>query len=116
MASDRDKKIRSLKDNPAGKVVSDSGGNRWEWGSSTDETTRLLNELNNDELTLERTGITPKAGEQAPDKPEPKAGPAARKKPGAPEQPAAKGAKPASARDAGGGFNPYDHTSTPRKR
>jgi hypothetical protein len=114
MPSDRDKRIRSLKDNPAGKVVTDSGGNRWEWGS-TDETTRLLKELNNDELTLERTGITPRTEEQDPAKAKP--GPAARKaKPKTPEKPAAKGVKPAPGRDAGGGFNPYDHTSNPRKR
>jgi hypothetical protein len=57
MPSDSDKKIRSIKDNPAGKVVSEGGGgNRWEWDSD-DPTSLLLKRLANDELAIEQTGI-----------------------------------------------------------
>jgi hypothetical protein len=51
-----DKWIRSVKDNPAGKVVADPEGNRWEW-QSDDETAHLLKKLNNDELSIEKTDI-----------------------------------------------------------
>ena len=37
MPSGSDKWIRSIKDNPAGKVVADPEGNRWEWQSDEDE-------------------------------------------------------------------------------
>ena len=55
------KRIRSLDDNPAGKVVSDAGGNRWEWRSDGDDpTTRLLRKLSNTDLALEPTGVVRK--------------------------------------------------------
>ena len=52
------KRIRSLDDNPAGQVVSDAGGNRWQWKSDGDDgTTRLLRKLSNTDLALEPTGV-----------------------------------------------------------
>ena len=100
--------IRPLKDNAAGKVVTDAAGSRWEWDSAQhDETGRLLRKLHNEELAIEQSDITPNpvrargtraqrsaAGEQRPQKPSKKSG----------------------ARDAGGGFNPYDSTGKPRRR
>jgi hypothetical protein len=102
MPSNSDKWIRSVKDNPAGKVVSDPEGNRWQW-ESNDETSHLLKKLTNDELAIEKTDLHPKL--------ERRAGRAA-----APAQP-----KPSSrplkpgARDSGGGFNPYDHAGKKRR-
>ena len=58
MPSGSDKWIRSIKDNPAGKVVADPEGNRWEW-QSDDETSHLLKKLNNDELSIEKTDLRP---------------------------------------------------------
>jgi hypothetical protein len=58
MPSNSDKWIRSIKDNPAGKVVSDPEGNRWEW-QSEDETSHLLKKLTNDELAIESTDLHP---------------------------------------------------------
>ena len=52
MPEDPNKWIRSIKENPAGKVVADPEGNRWEW-QAEDDTSRLLNKLNNDELAIE---------------------------------------------------------------
>jgi hypothetical protein len=99
------KSIRSLKDNPAGKVVADAEGNRWEW-QSADETAHLLKQLNNDELAIEKTDIhpTPKrlglgTAAAKPTAAKPVTGPS---KPGV--------------RDKGGGFNPYDHAGKPRRR
>ncbi len=41
-----DKWIRSIKENPAGKVVEEPNGTRWEWDSSdSDKTSRLLQKL-----------------------------------------------------------------------
>ncbi len=100
-----DKWIRSVKDNPAGKVVADPEGNRWEW-QSNDETAHLLKKLNNDELSIEKTDLRPrlKAGAEktaAPSKP-------------APTPTAGQALKPA--RDKGGGFNPYDNSGKPKRR
>ena len=58
MPSNSDKWIRSIKDNPAGKVVADPEGNRWEW-QSNDETSHLLKKLSNDELAVESTKLQP---------------------------------------------------------
>ena len=102
MSSGSDNKIRSLKDNPAGQVVADAEGNRWQWDSD-DETAIQLKKLNNDELAIERTDIHPL--------PTPPAGAAAGK--------SAKidAKKPlAKRRDAGGGFNPYDSPGKSRRR
>ena len=64
------KRIRSLDDNPDGKVVSDAGGNRWQWKSDGDDrTTRLLRKLSNTDLALEPTGVVRKlspAGDKRP--------------------------------------------------
>ena len=101
MPSGSDKWIRSIKDNPAGKVVSDPEGNRWQW-ESDDETARLLKKLNNDELSIEHTDIrptpvVPKGTAAAP--------------------PKAETAKPLrKSRDAGSGFNPYDSSGKGRRR
>jgi hypothetical protein len=105
MPSGSDKWIRSVKENPAGKVVADPEGNRWEW-QSDEETAHLLKKLNNDELSIEKTDIRPSlqkgAGKAAASKPAP--APTVRHplKPGAP--------------DKGGGFNPYDHSGKPKRR
>ena len=52
--------IRSLKDNAAGKVVTDGAGSRWEWDAQQDETSRQLRKLQNDELAIEQTNLQPK--------------------------------------------------------
>jgi hypothetical protein len=98
-----DKWIRSVKDNPSGKVVADKEGNRWEWDSN-DDTGRLLRQLNNDELAIEKTDIRPV--------------PSGRKRKTRPTEPATgktKGSVLAGASDAGGGFNPYDNAGKPRR-
>jgi hypothetical protein len=102
MPSNSDKWIRSLKDNPAGKVVADPEGNRFEW-ESQDDTSLLLKKLNNDELAIEKTDLyaTPERAANA--------------------NTAAPASKPASrplksgGRDSGGGFNPYDHAGKKRR-
>jgi len=98
--------IRPLKDNAAGKVVTDAAGTRWEWDSAQhDETSRLLRKLNNDELAIEQTDITPNPlrtrGARA-------------KRSNADEHRAHKPVKKAAGRDAGGGFDPYDSGTKPR--
>ena len=103
MASGSDKWIRSIKDNPAGKVVADPEGNRWEW-QSDEETAHLLEKLDNDELSIEKTDIRPPLKGNLKD--------AASTEPAPPER---KPLKP-GARDKGGGFNPYDHSGTPKRR
>ncbi len=57
--SDTDSHNRSGTDTPAGKVVTDSEGNRvWEWIADTiDGTSRLLRRLNSDDLKLEDTQV-----------------------------------------------------------
>ena len=102
MPSGPDNKIRSIKDNPAGKVVADAEGNRWQWDSN-DETSVQLKKLNNDELAIERTDIHPR--------PTPPSGAAAAEKPKT--EPAK---APAKRRDAGGGFNPYDSPGKSKRR
>ena len=99
MPSNSDKWIRSVKDNTAGKVVADPEGNRWEW-QSNDDTSHLLKKLNNDELAIESTDLHP-----TPSSPARKA---------AAPKPQARPLKP-GARDAGGGFNPYDHAGKKRR-
>lgn len=102
MPSNSDKWIRSLKDNPAGKVVADPEGNRFEW-EAQDETSRLLKKLNNDELAIEKTDLyqTPERAAQ----------------PGAPAPEGKRASRPLKpgARDSGGGFNPYDHGGKKRR-
>jgi hypothetical protein len=104
MPSGSDKWIRSIKDNPAGKVVADPEGTRWEW-QSDEETAHLLKKLNNDELSIERTDIRPPlkgsdAKDAAPSEPPPR-----ERNPSKPD-----------ARDKGGGFNPYDNSGKPKRR
>jgi hypothetical protein len=99
MPSNTGKWIRSVKDNTAGKVVADPGGNRWEW-KSDDETSHLLKKLNNEELSIESTDLHP-----TPAPPERNA--AATKARNRPLKP--------GARDQGGGFNPYDHAGKKRR-
>ena len=103
MPSGPDNKIRSIKDNPAGKVVADAEGNRWQWDSN-DETSIQLKKLNNDELAIERTDIHPRPT------PRPEKAAAAAKPKTEPAKPLAK------RRDAGGGFNPYDNPGKSRRR
>jgi hypothetical protein len=107
-----DKWIRSIKDNPAGKVVSDPDGNRWEW-QSDDETAHQLSKLNNDELAIEKTDIRPSLkGDARKPAVAHKTAPTRRAKPdpsfGQPLRP--------GARDTGGGFNPYDSSGKPKRR
>ncbi len=102
MSSGSDNKIRSIKDNPAGKVVSDAEGNRWQWDSN-DETSVQLKKLNNDELAIERTDIHPR--------------PTPPPRPVAAAKPKTEPAKPlAKRRDSGGGFNPYDSPGKSKRR
>lgn len=109
MPSGSDKWIRSIKDNPNGKVVADPEGNRWQWGSE-DDTSLLLKKLSNDELAIEQTDLHRRLGTPAaPQAPIASAG----RKPAA--RPALNPLKKAPKRDAGGGFNPYD-SGTPKRR
>lgn len=103
MPSNSDKWIRSLKDNPAGKVVADPEGNRFEW-ESQDDTSLLLKKLNNDELAIEKTDLyaTPQRAAEPAAAAAPKSKPASR--------PLKTGG-----RDSGGGFNPYDHAGKKRR-
>jgi hypothetical protein len=98
MPSNSDKWIRSIKDNPSGKVVADPEGNRWEW-QSDDDTSHLLKKLSNDELAIESTDLHPKIERNAE-----KTDTAKRRRP----------LKP-GARDSGGGFNPYDHAGKKKR-
>jgi len=98
-----DKKwIGSIKDNPAGKVVADTEGNRWQWDSE-DETQRLLKQLENDALAIEKTDIRPVPSQKQ------------KAAAGTAPKPAGRPLKPGK-RDSGGGFNPYDHAGRPRRR
>jgi hypothetical protein len=99
-----DKPIRSIKDNPAGKVVTDTDGNRWEWGSA-DATSHLLKQLHNDELAIEKTDVHPTPKRPAQDRSAKNAAPTPVSRP-----------LKQGARDKGGGFNPYDHSGRPRRR
>lgn len=102
MPSNSDKWIRSIKDNPAGKVVADPEGNRWEW-QADDETSHLLKKLGNEELAIESTDLHPKV--ERPDQPR-NASPTAKR---------TGRALKSGARDSGGGFNPYDHAGKKRR-
>ena len=64
MPSNSDEWIRSIKDNPAGKVVADPDGNRWEW-QSNDETSHQLQKLSNDELAIESMNLHPRSTQAA---------------------------------------------------
>ena len=105
-----DKWIRSIKDNPAGKVVADPEGNRWEW-QSEEETAHQLEKLSNDELAIEKTDIrpTPRGGTPKPAVAH-KTRPA--HEPGLPPRRPLKSGE----RDAGGGFNPYDSSGKAKRR
>jgi len=94
--------IRPLKDNAAGKVVTDDAGSRWQWDADQDETSRQLRKLHNDELAIEQTNIRPRGLARG-----------ARRSTVA--TPPSKPLKKAS-RDAGGGFNPYDNAGKPPRR
>ena len=89
--------IRPIKDNPAGRVVADPEGNRWEW-QSNDETSHLLKKLNNDALAIEKTDLHPPLERREQRNAAP-----------TPAKPLSRPSRP-GARDAGGGFNPYDHS------
>ena len=93
--------IRSLKDNAAGKVVTDGAGSRWEWDAQQDETSRQLRKLQNDELAIEQTNIRPKGARGAQQAPA--------------VTPPSKPLKKAK-RDPGGGFDPYDNAGKPPRR
>lgn len=109
MSSGSDKWIRSIKDNPAGKVVSDTDGNRWQW-QSADDTSLQLKKLNNDELAIEQTDLylRPEATEPPKEAAGPTNAATIRRTRSHP-------LKKAPKRDAGGGFNPYD-SGTPKRR
>jgi len=100
MPSNSDKWIRSIKDNPAGKVVADPEGNRWEW-QSEDETSHQLKQLTNEELAIESTDLHPTLDRQAQKKPTPAKHSIRPLKPGG--------------TDSGGGFNPYDHSGKKKR-
>jgi hypothetical protein len=105
MTSGHNKWIRSIKDNPAGKVVADPEGNRWEWDrGEDDETGRLLRKLQNDELAIEQTDIVPNPRRGAKNRSE------------AHSTAVGKPPKKSGGRDAGGGFDPYDNSGKPRRR
>ena len=108
MTSSRDKWIRPLKHNPAGKVVSGPNGNRWQWEEAADdETGRLLRQLQNDELAIERSDVFPTSPLDLSAR---RTGPfkgADRTKPIK---------KKSKSRDPGGGFNPYDNPGKPDRR
>jgi hypothetical protein len=106
MSPRSDKWIRSLKENPAGKVVADDEGNRWQW-ESDDETARQLKQLSNDELAIEKTDVRPVSTGRDRERRD--------AVPPLPRDAAGRPVKP-GARDAGGGFNPYDHSGKPRRR
>lgn len=103
MTSGSDKWIRSLKDNPAGKVVPKPNGGRWEWRPDPNaETARLSRKLQTEELEIEHSavaardprggaGVDPR-GERARDRTM---------------------SKRAQKRDEGGGFDPYDNPGKP---
>ena len=97
---DSKKWIGSLKDNRAGKVVADGGANRWQWDAD-DETQRLLKLLENDELAIEKTDIRPVTKRSTAPAPLAETTKSQRLKP---------------KRDAGGGFDPYDHAGKARRR
>ena len=99
MSASSDKPIRSLRENAAGKVVSEGPYNRWEW-QSEDETARLLKQLANDELAIEKTDLHPVSHTET----------------GAADSAAPRPPLKPGARDAAGGFNPYDHAGKPRRR
>ncbi len=108
MAGGQDKWIRSVKDNPAGKIVADPEGNRWEWERAAQEdTSRLLRRLNNDELAIEQTDLVPNRLRRR----DPTAKRAEKRDPDL-----SKTLKKSSRPDAGGGFNPYDNSGKPRRR
>jgi hypothetical protein len=104
--------IRSIKDNPAGKVVADPEGNRWEW-QSEDETAHQLNKLDNDELSIEKTDIRPSLkGDSQKSAVDHKTAPTPKPKVGSPLRQPLQG----RTRDSGGGFNPYDSSGKPKRR
>jgi hypothetical protein len=103
MPSGSDNKFRSIKENPAGKVVADHEGNRWQWDSN-DDTAIQLKKLHNEELSIEQTNIQPRP--TSPERATADAKPRI-------EKPAK---SPAKRRDAGGGFNPYDSPGKSRRR
>ena len=107
MPSGSDKWIRSVKENPSGKVVADPEGNRWQW-ESEDDTSLQLKKLSNDELAIEQTDLHRRLEPAAPPR---TTRSAATAKPAARTNPLKKTPK----RDAGGGFNPYD-SGTPKRR
>ena len=96
-----DKWIRSIKENPSGKVVADQEGNRWEW-ETNDETSRLLKKLSNDELAIESTDLRRVQPQRQETRDDPLKRASRRPK--------------AGARDSGGGFDPYDHAGKPKRR
>jgi hypothetical protein len=103
-----DKWIRSVKDNPAGKVVADPEGNRWEWDpADQDETARQLKKLHNDELAIEQTDIVPNPAQHRG---------AASKRAAQKELTRSKLTGKPAGRDAGGGFDPYDSSGKSRRR
>ena|SRR6185369_4820798 len=106
MPAGSDDKFRSIKDNPAGKVVADHEGNRWQWDSN-DETAIQLKKLHNEELAIEQTNIHPR--------PTPLTRAADTSTP-ATEHPKPLNKSLAKRRDAGGGVNPYDNPGKSRRR
>ena len=103
-----DKRIRSLDDNPSGKVVDTPSGRRWEWSpDQDDETGRRLKQLHSDELTIERSDVVPGGPRSAT------AAPSSEERRRNVEMPAPGKRTP---RDAGGGFDPYDNPGKPGRR
>jgi len=102
MPTNSDKWIRSIKDNPSGKVVADPEGNRWEW-QSDDATSHQLKQLSNDELAIEKTDLHPTLDRQA------------QKKTSATRVKSSMRPLKPGARDSGGGFNPYDHSGKKKR-
>jgi hypothetical protein len=104
---DNSKRIRRLEDNPAGRVVTGTIANRWEWSPiADDETSRLLRALQNDELRIEDSKIARK----------PRASRKRNESDVALDLARRRARDQSGGRDAGGGFNPYDHSGKPRRR
>ncbi len=112
MPGGNNKWIRSIRDNPAGKVVSDPAGNRWEWQSDED-TAHQLDKLNNDALAIEKTDIRPSLKDDTQkSQVAHKTAPARKPKSASPPRPPLR----PGARDSAGGFNPYDSSGKPKRR
>lgn len=96
----------------AGQVEFDSRGNSvWRWKSDgNDSTSILLKRLENDSLALEPTQTVPTVGAAASRKRAPE--PGGREGEPTDDELALERTRSVKRGDGGGGFNPYDHSSS----